>query len=668
MQVIADAFLNTRADHLPDDLFNNFIVPPFFQRISIFADKRSVRILGGRGCGKTMFIRYFCHATTFSPKRSGVGDHELAGIGLYFRPDTGFCALMSAEWLGEQEARLAFSHYVALNLLLESRRAVRSLAEANLASGPLPLAGGHLGRRLVSTLHLSEPSLDALEGRVYDLLDELERWVRNPKQYPQPSFISFASVIPKFGQDLSTWSPRMFGIAFRTFIDEFENLQPAHREVICDAIKHPHQRLTVHIAHKRDAVTDFKTSSEERIVLLHDLRSIDLEEELSNEAEFELLAAELFLLRLHEVGATFNCPAFDPEKLHDVMYLHYRSSDKYRKDVLRCVREILPMLSAPEIAQIIVSDPPLRRRLREYIQKGLQIQKEEKNYAVDELISDSKPEASIVLGALLNRRTQKAADVIEQFKRSTTVGTERAVDPFFKTGGWVDNNLYGCLFHLFAGLPRRPNILYAGFDRYCHLASPNLRFFQELCHTALLLAFQRQSADGIEGQLRVDPEKQAMAAKQVSDALFQDILELGSYGARLLEIANRLGRIFEAFNRRRSQSEAEINHFSIDQADQQDLSPASQQLIREAKVWSVLYEEKDTKNKSDYDVSQSDLVLNRIYAPHFNISYRKRKKITLRAGEVDVILLQSSAQFELLLKTLVEPEDFDRPSASEQLF
>lgn len=668
MQVIADAFLNTRADHLPDDLFKNFIVPPFFQRISIFADKRSVRILGGRGCGKTMFIRYFCHATTFSPQRVGVDDHELSGIGLYFRPDTGFCALMSTEWLGEQVARLAFSHYVALSLLLEARRAVRSLATAKLSAGPLPLEEGRLGRSLLNILSLNEPSLDALETRVYDLLDELERWVRNPKHYPQPSFISFASVIPKLGQDLSTWSSRMAGIAFRTFIDEFENLQPPHREVICDAIKHPHHRLTVHIAHKRDAVTDFKTSSEERIVLLHDLRSIDLEEELSNEAEFQLLAAELFLLRLHEVSAEFDCPAFDPEKLHDVSHLQYRLSDQYRKEVLRCVRQILPMLSAPEIARIVVSDPPLRRRLREYLQKGLQVQKEERTYAVDDLISETKPEASIVLGALLNRRSQKAADVIEQFKKSTAPGVERTGDPFFKTGGWVDNNLYGCLFHLFAGLPRRPNILYAGFDRYCQLASPNLRFFQELCHTALLLAFQRQSADDLQGQLRVDPDKQAIAAKQVSDALFQDILELGSFGARLLEIANRLGRVFEAFNRRRSQSEAEINHFSIDQADQQDLSPASQQVIREAKVWSVLYEEKDTKNKSDYDVSQSDLVLNRIYSPRFNISYRKRKKITLRAGEVDVIMLQSAAQFELLLKTLVEPDDLDRPTASEQLF
>jgi len=66
MPAIADAFLKNRADNLPPDVSQEFIVPPFFQEISIFSDNKSVRILGGRGCGKTMFLRYFCHGSSFS--------------------------------------------------------------------------------------------------------------------------------------------------------------------------------------------------------------------------------------------------------------------------------------------------------------------------------------------------------------------------------------------------------------------------------------------------------------------------------------------------------------------------------------------------------------------------------------------------------------------------
>lgn len=662
MPAIADAFLSTRADNLPADLFNQFIVPLFFQRISIFADKRSVRILGGRGCGKTMFIRYFCHSTTFSPNRKDIADDEIESVGLYFRPDTGFCSLITAEWLGEREARLAFSHYVALALLSEACRAFHSIESARLGSGELKVLNAPLGTGLTTLLGLKSSSLSALETKVKADLAHIELWVRNPRKIEAPTFISFASVIPRLAEDVATFSPRLAKMGFRAFIDEFENLQEAHREVICDAIKHPHERLRVHIAHKRDAVTDFKTSSQERVVERHDLRTIDLENELSDEGDFELLAAELFLLRLHEAYARFDCPVFEPERLHDPIHLSYRLSPKYRKEVLRCVREILPKISAPEISKLVLADDPLRRRLQEMLRKGLELQGLQSSIQVNELINDRYPEASIVLGALLNRRSQKGELLLEQYRKCIEHGPS-GDDPFFKVGGWIDNNLYGCLFHLYAGLPRRPNILYAGFDRFCQLASPNLRFFQELCHTTLLLAFHRQSSEELSGQLIVDPSKQALAARHVSDSLFEDILQLGQHGGQLLEIARRLGLMFEAFNRRRSQSEPEINHFSIDRADQQELSQDAQDFLREAKIWSVLYEEKDTKNKADYDVAQSDLILNRIYAPHFNISYRKRRKVSLKASQVDVLLCQSAAQFEILLKRLVEPDEQDNPPA-----
>jgi hypothetical protein len=275
----------------------------------------------------------------------------------------------------------------------------------------------------------------------------------------------------------------------------------------------------------------------------------------------------------------------------------------------------------------------------------------------DDLISSTHPEASIVMGALLNRRSQIDKDLLSQYHAA--VANPSDSDPFFKIGGWIDNNLHGCLFHLYAGLPRRPNINYAGFDRFCMMADPNLRFFQALCHATLSIAYKRQSGNEVSGQLRVDVETQASAAKQVSDKLFQDILQLGSHGGKLLEITGRLGRIFEAFNRRRSQSEPEVNHFSIDNADRANLSSQAELLLREAKIWSVLYEAKDTKNKSDYDIAQTDLILNPIYAPHFSISYRKRRKVTLRAPHADILLCQSTAQYEVVLKQLVDPADQD---------
>lgn len=657
MPAIADAFLRNRADNLPPDVFKEFIVPPFFQRISIFEDSKSVRILGGRGCGKTLFLRYFCHGSTFSAHRPEISDEEFSHIGLYFRPDTGFCSLMTPDWLGDQIDGFAFSHYLTLNLVAEVCQAVRNIDKAaNLSQGSLNLRDVRLGTKLVRLLELSEPTIDALEDLVEDRLAELDLWVRNPKRRQAPIFIHFTTIITALAEDLAKHSARLNTLAFRVFVDEFENLLPRHREIVCDAIKHPSLRMAVHIALKREAVTDFKTSSQERIVETHDIRTIDLESLLVKDYDFEVLAAELFLFRLYQAGGNVSCPAFMPDLLHDVAHLPYRLTPEYRREVQAYAKQILPEMQAPEIARLVLEDPPLRRRVMEMIKKGLELQGLSNTVQPENLISSEFPEASIVLGAILNRKSQSGQATLEIFDQLLKSGRSKE-DAFYKTGGWVDNNLYGCLFHLYAGLPRRPNILYSGFSRFCTIAAPNLRFFQELCHSSLLLAYQRQSASEISEEFRVDPNTQATAALQVSDAMFEDILQLGPYGDRLLDFVRRLGRLFEAYNKRRSQSEPEINHFSINRADATQLSPSAETLLREAKIWSVLWESKDTKNKTDHDAAQFDLILNTIYAPHFKISYRKRRKITLTASQLDVFLTQSDSQFELLLKQLVDSHD-----------
>ena len=660
MIAAADPFLKIRADDFsPESVFDEFVVPPFKGWKNMLVHPHSIRIMGGRGCGKTMFVRYFGHQSWLHPSRSGLTDEDAKNIGLYFRPDTEFCGLLSANWLGEREARLAFSHYVALNLLLDACSAVDSIARADFADGPIELGDPEIAHTLAIQLELSDARLSTLRETLELRLVELEMWVLNPKRAKSPMFVSFASVLPRLASDLEKANPRLKGLSFKAFVDEFENLAPSHREIVCDAIKHRQPQLIVHIAHKRAAVTDFKTSSDERVVEIHDLDSFDLEEEFAAPEVFNLVAAELFLLRLHQAGRTFDCPLFDPQKLHDFRDLSYRAPAAYRAQVLRCVRSILPMPSAAEIASNVLVDAPLRRRLTQMIDKGLALHKAKSRYKAEDLIRDDTPaaaQASVVLGALLNRKTQKVDAVIAEFQAATK-GAKTPDDSFFKVGGWVENNLQGCLFHLYAGLSRRKNINYSGFDRFCALADPNLRFFQALCHSTLSLALQEtaQSDDARQGPIPI--EIQAEAARVVSDDVFDDVFQLGSHGAQLLEVAGRLGKLFQAFNRRASQSEPEINHFSISESDRAKLSAGAEALLREAKIWSVLYESQDTKNKQDFDIAQTDLILNPIYAPHFRISYRKRKKITLHAGHVEVLLRQSGPQFEAVMRELVDPSE-----------
>ena len=645
---IADAFLANRAELLPPDVWGIFIVPQFFKRISIFKDTKSIRIQGGRGCGKTMFIRYFCHQTLFSNRRQQIPDKELSRIGLYWRPDTQFCGLMRETWLGERDAQLAFTHYATLVILEELACSIESIARADFEGGSCDLRDLELPPVVRLALNDRVKKVSELGDFAETERVLLELWVQNPDA-PRPTMLRFDRLLEQIGNHLASQDSRLKDVFFRIFVDEFENLQEIQRKLICDFVKHPGRRYCVNFAMRRHAITQFLTSGGEQIVETHDVRTIDIERELGkSEREFTLLAAEMLLLKLCDRGFDFTDTLFCPKKLVDPNHLEERTSDAYCIEILGHARNIFPGMAPRAIAQRVFEDSALMNRLQSAIERGLM--KHKSNIAASSFIRRNIPEASVVAASVLNRNKPGADEVLRELNLADSADPKGG--RFYKQGGWIENNLHGSLFYLYIGLPRRPNLLYSGFDRFCSLSSPNLRFFQELVHGALLLAFERKSIDSLlpDERLIVSEEIQAEAAKQVSETLLLEIEHLGLKGSLLLQATRRLGRIFEVAHRRVSQSEPEINHFSIDESDRVALSEEAKELLVQAKIWSVLYEEHDTKNKSNYDLAQTDVVPNPIFSPYFGISYRKQRTLTLSAAQVNTLLTGSGAQFEQILK------------------
>lgn len=642
---IANQFINSRAELLPDDVWGRYIVPPLFSTVPVFVERRSLRIRGGRGCGKTMFLRYLCHPTRFSSARAEVPLSEFEHVGLFWRPDTQFCGLMKPEWLGEQDARTAFIHYATLVVLDELARAFDSIAAAKLEGGRCDLRAMRLPSSVKAVLGDSVTDVQSLKE--FSLVEraKLERWVQNPKEQ-RPVMLRFELVIEQLALAAGAADSRLRDLFFRVFVDEFENLQEGQRRLVCDYVKHPGKRFNVCFALRQNAITQFVTSGSEQIVENHDVFTIDIEKELRrNEGrDFDLLAAEFLLHGVVRSGVTTDVSPFDPNLLVQEDSLSRRVLPAYRAAVLARAREVLPGVSAPEIARLVLEDASLRRRLEDMVEKGLKYHGV-KGLRPSDFIDKGHPEASIVAGAVVNRAKPGPEKVLESF-RSLQAGKD---DGYF--AGLIDNNLHGCLFYLYIGLPRRPNLLYSGFDRFCALASPNLRFFQQLCHASFSLA---QDEDQAKPVLMVPPEIQAEAAEQNGETSWLEIARLGLQGTQLLEVMRRLGMLFAAAHRRASQSEVEINHFSIDESDRVGLTPETKALIHEATVWSVFYEEQHTKNKSEFDLAQTDIVPNPIFSPYFRISYRKKKKLTLTSAQVNILMVGSGEQFNLVLREYAE--------------
>ena len=109
---LTQLFAMNRAEELGYDVWEQFVVPPFFEKLSVGNTRKPTVIIGGRGCGKTMLLRYLSHESTFSPSRPRIPKEALSHIGLYWRADTQFASLMQRRELPDDVWAAAFKHLV----------------------------------------------------------------------------------------------------------------------------------------------------------------------------------------------------------------------------------------------------------------------------------------------------------------------------------------------------------------------------------------------------------------------------------------------------------------------------------------------------------------------------------------------------------------------------
>ncbi|MBN2286895.1 MAG: hypothetical protein JXI43_10640 [Tissierellales bacterium] len=70
-------FTKNRSEELGYDVWEQFVVPPFFDKLDLGEGKKPRVIIGGRGCGKTMLLRYLSHQSTFSPNRPNLSADDI---------------------------------------------------------------------------------------------------------------------------------------------------------------------------------------------------------------------------------------------------------------------------------------------------------------------------------------------------------------------------------------------------------------------------------------------------------------------------------------------------------------------------------------------------------------------------------------------------------------
>jgi hypothetical protein len=191
--------------------------------------------------------------------------------------------------------------------------------------------------------------------------------------------------------------------------------------------------------------------------------------------------------------------------------------------------------------------------------------------------------------------------------------------------------------------------VYAGLDQLYLLSGQNVRYFLEYCRAIVDEWIAWAPGSGKPMVLPIPVEVQDRAIRARAQFYIDDLRGKPRHAEQMLNLVKRLGAVFSAAHASPKQSQFEMNHFSIVDYDPAR-QPALEKFLRECRMENVLLRRPGNKTKSLSDDRLDDWVLHPCFAPYFNISPRRKKKLeTLRTQDIAVLFDGTAKEFTALL-------------------
>lgn len=633
----------TRAEEHDADVWGEFFIPPYFERLGLKTATKSNYIIGKRGCGKTMLLKYFDYHTAFSDRRSSIPSDEISHIGVYWRVDTQFCSSLQHRGISEHQWQTVFESYFALYISIEIIRSLRAVAtsayedftEEDFDSLSFPS---------IPDFHPEYPSGAAtLEKHLGKVRRLFSTWVSNVATTEQPLLPSGRTFLESLIEDIRN-SPKLNRASFYIYVDEIENLVPYQRRVLNTLLKHSQKPLILNFTSKERSQEN-QTTGSEWVNGTHDYRLLDLDK-LLVEDERPLFFSEVFLANL-DLAAGQNESEL-VKKLQAVDSIAERKESLHRESILSNMRNRFPSKPYKAFAKDAFAMDSLKRKLEERIDKALK-SRNSKIKTSDFFTFQDTPEALVILPALLNRSSLEPENILNALKLYAETGSGQF------SSSWVQNNLVGALLELYRPYGRECP-LYSGFDTLCTMSNNNLRNFLILCYKSLEIAELKEEDDS-----SISIETQSRAAYEAADQLIKEIKTFGQFGEQLRIFVLRLGSIFRALQATPSMSEPEQNQFTINSGNRA-LDDSELRFLSEAIKYAILVERLETKTKGSVGSDIIDYQLNPIYSPYFQISYRRKRKLEISTLEFQVLYSGNEDEYRALARAVAKatPEVDDK--------
>lgn len=625
---------------LNGSVYHSFVVPFFIDNLDLRKVSKSIALAGSRGSGKSTYIQYFSHATRFDKNIDKVDENEFDCIILYWKPDIAYCQGLKKGWLGDDAIRF-FNLHAALSLLKEFSRLIANI--------------DYHFKDLVNELERNKTfwnSLSKVAQIQLDSISALDQWIMDYEYHVSTRLNplnseGLLSIDPKYLLNYLTDALRkdykkLEKTSFKIFVDEFELLSPDQQRVINTYRKESNQLLNWNVAYKLNSTPTKETTSDQWLQSPDDYSEENLDAYIAE--SYELFAAEIFILTLQNAGLGCHATELTPEFLGDRNNIFRRREQEYKDNVFRLVKNLMPYPSVNELTEICFKTSSVQTKLRKDVLPETNFSEDVKKELLEN--PNFRSLAITILGTYRQRSFDENILAKYVSGKASASESKKVIEKIqtFEYNTLLSLNLQ----HSSIQVP-----VYAGFERFITMTSPNIRHFKELCLSALKAAHATEADNNynyIEDIASISLDAMHLGAISISTSLVKEVINYPPFGNKLSHLVTRIGELFRISQKSAYQTEPERNIFTFPY-DHAGSDSELENVLRSALSWRVLVEDNSKRIKDDLQITSKEYSLNPIYAPRFGISYRKKRGIKFSLKDFKTILIGSADDFEIIRKS-----------------
>ncbi|MGN6094278.1 MAG: ORC-CDC6 family AAA ATPase [Luteibacter jiangsuensis] len=584
-----------------------FVEPTYLGKLQSL---RPCILVGGRGTGKTTSLQALRFDSTHDRlEADGQSFADQSYLGVLVRMNKNRVRAFQGSELSKEKWAKFFAHYVNLLVCLEMTQLahwVESKTDVALSSEDISRVSSDLALGQVKTL-------DQLQLRLKASISELQVQVNNPAQdmgltlsVAEAPLRTFAEVLRDSG-----------GIGDRIIfccIDEYENLLDYQQAVLNTYVKHAEPPLSYKVGVRKNGLRNRQT-----------LDAQDLLKTPDDYAEIEI-AEEGFEYFARAVGESRLKYARDRDEL-----------------VPNSLREFLEELSLREEAELLGAP-----RIATEVMKELSASASKQ---VTEFVS----------------RLPTAEIAFLKYWQETESGTslaELATDWVAKPELWstrFGNYGFSSLFWMSRGIKGlRIRKYYCGERVILALAGGNIRYFLELIDGAIAYELEHWSK---ERPLILSAKSQTLAARDVGRRRLNQLEGLADNGTQLKRMVLAIGKVFFELARSPAGRTPEVTSFVL--SGSLDSTERVSGLLSEGVGHLAFEADPRTKATTNLELRDDEYRLHRIFCAFFEISHRKKRRITFKAEDLLAVLDENPAQ--AISKLLDGDEQSEEEALPEQL-